>query len=121
MEEEELSIWVGQFVDESKSTIDTALMVAKLSVEIISQGRKFEDSFFQEMKSGIRVPYERALETLPKDSRERRMLKEAYASLVSIFEDFLPHETEDLCRYENRITERIFQFNILANRLALGG
>lgn len=121
MEEEELSIWVGQFVEESKSNIVTALMVAKLSVELVSRGRKVDDTFFHEMKSSIRAPYERALETLPKDSRERRMLKDAYAYLVSIFEDFLPHETEDLSRYENRITEKVFQFNILANRLALGG
>lgn len=121
MEEEELSIWVGQFVEESKSNIVTALMVAKLSVELVSRGRKVDDTFFHEMKYSIRAPYERALETLPKDSRERRMLKDVYAYLVSIFEDFLPHETEDLSRYENRITEKVFQFNILANRLALGG
>ena len=120
MENNPASLLIEQFIEESKLSLSNALEISKLLIDIDSPGGKFDGTYFINSKAKARAPYERAANALPEISREREILKDAHAYLISIFEDFSPYRSEQIDQYERRISERIFQFHVLANRLSLG-
>ena len=120
MEDKSALPLIEEFVEECKSSLTNALEISMLLVDMDNPGIKFDGTYFINAKVKARAPYERAVNALPEISREREMLKDVHAYLISIFEDFSPYSLEQLDQYERRISERIFQFHVLANRLSLG-
>ena len=120
MENESASLVIENFVEEGKLSLSNALEISMLLVDVENPGGKIDVTYFINAKANARAPYERAANALPEISREREMLKDAHAYLISIFEDFSPYSSEQIDQYERRISERIFQFRVLANRLSLG-